>query len=147
MKVLDLQCQERHEFEGWFGSEHDFQQQLESGLLTCPVCNSSSVSKKPSAPRLNLLPAKADTPRSESNALALAPTPQAQAQLLQALRQMVSESEDVGDNFVSEARKMHAGAAPERSIRGQATPAQALELLEDGIPVLPLPGLLKEPLH
>ena len=147
MKVLDLHCQAQHEFEGWFASEAEFQQQLESGLLSCPVCSSTQVSKKLSAPRLNLAHAKPDQPLAEAKSTALAPTPQAQAELLQALRHMVSQSEDVGERFAQEARNMHLGDAPQRSIRGQATAEQTRELLEDGIPVLPLPDMLKQALH
>lgn len=54
MKVLDLQCAQHHVFEGWFGSEDDYQSQLTRGLLTCPMCGDASVTKKLSAPRLNL---------------------------------------------------------------------------------------------
>ncbi len=54
MKVLDLQCAQHHVFEGWFGSEDDFQSQLTRGLVTCPLCGDPSVTKKLSAPRLNL---------------------------------------------------------------------------------------------
>ncbi len=60
MKVLDLQCAQHHVFEGWFGSEDDYQSQLTRGLLTCPMCGDASVSKKLSAPRLNLNTARGD---------------------------------------------------------------------------------------
>lgn len=54
MRVFDLQCQLNHVFEGWFGSEEDYQQQKQRGLLQCPICNSHEIHKRLSAPRLNL---------------------------------------------------------------------------------------------
>jgi hypothetical protein len=70
-----------------------------------------------------------------------------QAQWLTALRQLVANTEDVGERFTDEARRMHCGEAKERSIRGQANATQTRELLDEGIVVLPLPNLLKDPLH
>lgn len=127
MKVLDLSCESGHTFEGWFESEQTYQSQRERNLIECPVCGSASVHKKLSAPRLNLL----------------------QAGMLQSMREMAAQTEDVGDLFAQEARKIHEGNAPARSIRGQASREEAVELLEDGIPVLPWlpPDCLKNPTH
>lgn len=146
MKVLDLECSFGHGFEGWFGSEQDFQEQLQLQLVQCPVCTDSAVRKRPSAPRLNL-----SHPRSTMDVAtaAVLPTPEqdAQAQVLRALRAMVQQSVDVGDRFADEARRMHTGEVEPANIRGQATLAQARELLADGVPILPVPDVLKEPLH
>ena len=68
MKVLDLQCSQSHQFEGWFGSEDDFQTQLSRGLVECPMCGQVDISKRLSAPRLNLLSSK--TSRTEGLSLA-----------------------------------------------------------------------------
>ena len=180
MKVLDLQCSDSHVFEGWFGSEEDFQSQLTRGLLTCPMCGDASVSKKLSAPRLNLHTARgerdavqaerADSDNATSAAgagtdVAVANTAapvlpslqdvanlepaQLQAALLKMVRHVVANTEDVGDSFPEEARKMHYGETEARNIRGHATPEETEELMEEGIAVmpLPLPDALKEPLQ
>jgi len=181
MKVLDLQCRHNHVFEGWFGSEEDFQSQLSRGLLTCPMCGDAHVTKMLSAPRLNLHTARGerDTSRTEASSPATdgmvsAPTPavgavadtatqtspnlqevanlepaQLQAALLKMVRHVMANTEDVGDSFPEEARKMHYGETEARNIRGHATPEETEELMEEGIAVmpLPLPDALKEPLQ
>ena len=143
MKVLDLHCRSEHVFEGWFASEEDFQSQLGKGLVQCPLCGDDQIQKRLSAPRLNL----------RASASARSPVPQLPsdasqaAAWLQRMRQAVAQSEDVGERFTEEARKMHWGEADQRPIRGQANIDQTLQLLEEGIPVLPLPPALKEPLQ
>lgn len=151
MKVLDLHCRSEHVFEGWFASEDDFQSQLGKGLVQCPLCGDDQIRKRLSAPRLNLrgsaptnLPEPAGEPPVSSQPSI--DTSQAAA-WLQRMRQAVARSEDVGERFVEEARKMHWGEADQRPIRGQANLDQTLQLLEEGIPVLPLPPALKEPLQ
>jgi hypothetical protein len=185
MKVLDLHCQHAHSFEGWFGSEDDFQSQLARGLVLCPMCGDATITKKLSAPRLNLLGTRAitaaqtaneqasqfakstgatemladsaaaqaaavsapdtmpDTNRALSSGQtpfmqAMAQDPQFQAAYLQMARTIMANTEDVGSQFAQEARKMHYGEANERPIRGQATRDETLELLDEGIEVLPL---------
>lgn len=177
MKVLDLQCPAQHAFEGWFASEDDFQSQLSRGLVECPLCADSQIVKMPSAPRLNLGghsapdPAAPSAERPADNGLtaprpveagpisaeAVAVAPQAQTQragaghagFLKALRQIVAQTENVGDRFALEARRMHYGEIEARSIRGQATHRETVDLLEEGIEVmpLPLPAALKETLQ
>lgn len=175
MKVLNLQCLQQHLFEGWFASEDDFQSQLARGLVECPMCCDRGIQKMPSAPRLNLGGHQVagsgaqDHPQqfSESTSrpeLALQPDaavgstsgatveqpghgPTEQAAFFTALRQMVANTEDVGDRFAHEARAMHYGDTQARSIRGQASPREAQELLQEGIDVLPLPPQLKETLQ
>ncbi len=142
MKVLDLQCSASHVFEGWFGSEEDFRSQLERGLVECPVCGDTHVTKKLSAPRLNLgasepaAPAAAPT---RQEVVAAAPAAELQAAYLRMVREVMAKTEDVGERFVEEARRMHYGETQERGIRGQATPDETKALLEEGIAVLPLP--------
>lgn len=175
MKVLSLRCGQHHPFEGWFGSEAEFQDQLGRGLLTCPLCGDAAVVKLPSAPRLNLGATEALTPKpvrdqaetQSSGAVAVldattrpeaAPLPEGRAAVaaaaahgavLQALRQLMRQTEDVGTAFADQAREMHHGEREPKAIRGQATLKQTRELLEEGIDVLPLPNLpgLKEPLQ
>jgi len=154
MKVLNLQCSQAHAFEGWFSSEGDFQDQLARGLLECPLCGDKAVVKLPSAPRLNLSGADgapAGEPAGQGGQAEVAALPPAamQAAWLHLARQVMAHTEDVGERFAEEARRIHYGEADERAIRGQATPRQTRELLDEGIAVLPLPlpKGLKEPLQ
>ena len=138
MKVLDLQCGEQHRFEGWFGSEDDFLDQCERGLVECPICGDASISKCLSAPRLNLGSARA-APPVVSELLALPEPAQAlQAAWLAVARKIVAATDDVGTRFAEEARKIHYGEVKERGIRGQASRAETEALIEEGIAVLPL---------
>jgi len=150
VKVLDLQCAHGHGFEGWFASEDEFQGQLARGLVECPLCATREVSKLPSAPRLNLSarPEKAPQPAQREEVVNL-PDASLQAAWLKMVRQVMAETEDVGERFAEEARRMHYGEAEARGIRGQASPQETEALLEEGIGVLPLPipKALKGPLQ
>lgn len=137
MKVLNLQCAHAHVFEGWFGSEEDFQGQLERGLVECPMCGDTGVQKLPSAPRLNL--GAAQPPAAPKQEVMSAPNAQLQAAWLQLVQKVMASTEDVGERFAEEARKIHYGETEERGIRGQASPEETKALLEEGISVLPLP--------
>ncbi len=167
MKVLDLQCRSQHSFEGWFGSEEDFQSQLKRGLVQCPICEDAQISKKLSAPRLNLKAAKdtvaAVTPESIANnddstrtspqkdlkissqehsdhpLQHLMRNPEFQEAYMKMAKEVLAKTEDVGTEFASEARKIHYGEEPERGIRGQVSRDEAMELLDEGIDVMPLP--------
>lgn len=148
MKVLDLQCAHQHVFEGWFGSEDDFHQQLERGLVSCPLCGDQRVEKKLSAPRLNLRagreePGTATRPEGVtlSNHPAQAELVALQGRMLKAMREIMVNTEDVGERFAEQARAMHHGEIERRNIRGQTSAAVALELLEEGVEVMPLPLL------
>jgi hypothetical protein len=136
MKVLNLQCRHAHAFEGWFASEEDFQGQLARGLVECPMCGDVEIAKMPSAPRLNLGAAEPAQPKQEVMA---APNAQLQAAWRQIVQQVMANTEDVGERFAEEARKIHYGESDERGIRGQATREETEALLEEGIGVLPLP--------
>lgn len=125
MIVFDLQCQDsRDVFEGWFSSNADFDEQTARGLVECPVCQSNRVVKAPMAPRVPMKASASDG--------ALAKLAAVQAALLK-------ESHWVGDRFAEEARAMHAGEAEPRPVHGQATPAEAKSLIDEGIPIAPLP--------
>ena len=140
MKVLDLQCPHDHRFEGWFASADDFESQSARKLVECPICGATEVSRLPSAPRLNLSGATAAQP---------AKVDEQQARMMRALREVLEKTENVGDRFAEEARRIHYNEAPARSIRGVTTPEDAKALVEEGIDVmpLPLPAVLKEPLQ
>ncbi len=153
MKVLDLQCQHHHSFEGWFASEDDFQSQNTRSLVECPLCGDHQITKMLSAPRLNLSGAsQALSPESsqasaqpssqalavESSAAAVMPL-EAQQAWLHMVQHVLAHTEDVGGQFAQEARKMHYGEAPERAIRGQVSKEETSALLDEGISVMPLP--------
>ncbi len=144
MKVLNLRCGEDHAFEGWFGSEDDFQSQAARGLIECPLCSDTTIEKRPSAPRLNVGHLREATP-----AAAPAPTVDAKSRWLHHLRRLVANTEDVGERFPEEARRIHYGETAERAIRGQASSAEAEALRDEGIEVVsvPIPAALKEPLQ
>lgn len=160
MKVYNLMCEEQgHSFEGWFGSEQDYQDQQQRQLLSCPLCGSLQIRRMPSAPRLNLKNAqKSAAPRLAAaspatsgassatsvaqDVAAMAPEEFAralQAQLLQLTRSLMAGTEDVGERFAEEARKIHYQESEARGIRGVLNVEQRAELEEEGIEVLPLP--------
>ena len=123
MIVFDLQCRDGGEtFEVWFRSSADYEEQREAGLVQCPVCQSANVGKAPMAPRV---------PRKGSD------NPFAKLAAMQA--EMLKESRWVGDQFVETARAMHTGEIEREQVHGNATLEQARSLVDDGIPVAPLP--------
>jgi len=127
-----LVCEHGHEFEGWFGSSGDFDDQAARGLLECPFCDSKAVRKQIMAP--SVVGAK-KTVQDEGAARA-----EMMMQAMGRLRQHVEENfDDVGDAFAQEARAIHEGRAEDRGIYGEATPKEVRDLVEDGVPVAPLP--------
>lgn len=145
MKVLNLQCAHGHGFEGWFASNEAFDTQLANGLVECPICGDTAIAKLLAAPRLNL--GHARSPGSGPSQAVADSTPE--ARWMNAIREVMAKTENVGERFADEARKIHYGEAEERGIRGQATREQAEALVEEGIAVmpLPLPAALKETLQ
>jgi hypothetical protein len=142
MKVLNLRCANGHGFEGWFASEDEFMSQNGRGLIECPLCADRIVSRLPSAPRLNL------SGQREPAELAAA-SPPLQAQWMQAVRHMLEHTDDVGERFPEEARRIHYGEIEARGIRGRANAEERRALLEEGIEVmsLPVPSALKGPVQ
>lgn len=144
MIVFDLSCTQGHRFEGWFGSSGDFEDQRARGLLACPNCGSGEVSKAPMAPAV---PAKGNSRQEalapETRPMANTPMPphvqQALSQLAKAQAEALKNSTWVGDRFAEETRKMHYGERDEAPIHGQASLAEAKALIEEGVPVAPLP--------
>jgi hypothetical protein len=173
MKVLDLRCAHGHRFEGWFGSEDDYLAQNGRGLVACPSCGDAHVTRLPSAPRLNLSGAREPAPKGPAKEQAPAPAsasaaapageaaattsahlphaPAALAELhaawLAATRRLVERTEDVGERFAEEARRIHYGETPERAIRGRTDARERAALADEGIEVftLPLPPGLDGP--
>lgn len=141
--VFELQCSQRHQFEGWFASPEAFERQHAASEIACPVCGDPDVRKVPSAriKRPKALPPERVQAASSaaSGAPAAVPAPKQQMTLAAFIDHVLVNSEDVGTRFADEARKIHHGDAPRRSIRGQSTAAETEALLEEGVPVIPLP--------
>jgi hypothetical protein len=157
MKVYNLACPLDHRFEGWFSSEEDCLAQQEKGILACPLCDSTEITRMPSAPHI----AKSISLKDESitslgspgtdlgslNGEVVALTgkdhsqleAQVQAAFLKGMRELMGRSEDVGNSFADEARKIHYKESPERSIRGQTTLDEAEALRDEGIEVMAVP--------
>ncbi|WP_432259648.1 DUF1178 family protein [Cupriavidus sp. TMH.W2] len=148
MKVLDLRCARDHRFEGWFASEEDAQSQISRDLVQCPVCGDHAVSRLPSAPRLNLSGATAREGSARPAQPAAAPVT-LQTLYMKAVKQVLAQTEDVGDRFAEEARRMHYDEAPERGIRGSASAEEVQALADEGIETFPLvvPDALKQTAH
>jgi hypothetical protein len=147
MKVLNLGCSQNHLFEGWFASVDDFESQSARGLMACPLCGDHTVTRLPSAPRLNMSKARDPAPVAKP---ADAPVEMTmQAAWLHAVRHVMANTVDVGERFAEEARRIHYGEVGVRPIRGQATRDEAKELIDEGIDVMsiPLPPALKGPLQ
>ena len=133
MIIFDLKCTPQgHVFEAWFGSNEDYEGQRARGLVACPVCGAGEVDKAPMAPRVGASGNRGEELAPEAVKAALAGMAEAQKKLLE-------QSEHVGDRFPDEARAIHLGEAEGRAIHGRATPQQAEDLRDEGIPVAPLP--------
>jgi hypothetical protein len=152
MKVYNLACPLDHRFEGWFASEEDCLAQQDKGMLACPVCDSTEITRMPSAPHIAKSSSAVISVSEDINAgagsgevVALTGNDhshleaQVQAAFLKGMRELMGKSEDVGAAFAEEVRKIHYKEAPERSIRGQTTLDEAESLREEGIEVLAVP--------
>jgi len=140
MIVFDLHCADSHRFEGWFGSAKDFASQKKRGLINCPTCGNTDISKGLSAPRLNMgAQAPAAAPQKTPDMEGKDPFAVAQMLYSRMLDEILTKSEDVGTQFPDEARKIYYKKSPGRAIRGQATPQEHDELVEEGIPVARFP--------
>jgi len=132
--VFELICADRHRFEGWFASAGDFEGQKARGLLSCPVCSDSGIEK--------LLTAKIGRPETEPSRertqLPVAPAAQPR-NLHEVIDYILLNTENVGEDFPAEARRIHHKEVPQRNIRGVATGEETRALLEEGIAVMPLP--------
>jgi hypothetical protein len=152
MKVLNLRCANGHGFEGWFASDDEFMDQNGRGLIECPLCSDRVVSRLPSAPRLNLSGAREATAVAKPSETAehADPVPaDLQATWLKAVHHMLANTEDVGERFAEEARRIHYGESENRGIRGEASLEERQSLHEEGIEVMaiPVPRALKGPIQ
>ena len=135
MIQYSLKCENDHSFDSWFASADAYDKLADNGMVSCAVCGSTKVSKAIMAPRVRTTKGK------EAPVAPTLPTEKSAAeQAMAEMRAQVEQnSEYVGTNFATEARSMHLGDAPERAIFGEAKPEEAKSLIEDGIPVTPLP--------
>ena len=129
-----LACDQGHPFEGWFSVSSDYDDQRERGAIECPYCGSREIAKQIMAPAI--AGTKAQTG-------GVSATPEMRAMMMEAMgrvRAHVEENFDyMGDSFAAEARAIHEGRSEERGIYGEATPTEVKSLVEDGVPVAPLP--------
>ena len=153
MKVFNLACAQDHRFEGWFASEAEYERQHAQALVECPLCGSHDIRKLLSAPRLNLSPRQSDTAAPSASAReGRSPGPglsELQALWIQMARHIVANTEDVGERFAEEARRMHYDETEHRGIRGVASAEETAALADEGIEVMafPLPDLAKGPVQ
>lgn len=129
----NLICIHDHEFEGWFSSSSDYDEQAASGLLSCPSCGTKKVEKAIMAPAVKT--ARKSEARDEKTAMAMT------AMAAKIRSEIGKNCDNVGDNFAEEARAIHYGEKPERGIYGSATPEQTAELKDEGIEAHPLPDV------
>ena len=126
-----LRCDQGHDFEGWFRSSDGFETMRAAGQVACTICGSVQVEKALMAPRV----AQGDAPAADLHS----PRDPREAALEKLRQQVEANSDYVGMSFAAEARAMHEGEKPERAIHGEAKLEDAKKLIEDGIPVAPLP--------
>jgi hypothetical protein len=134
-----LKCQGDHGFDSWFASAEAFQALHSAGQLSCPVCGGTEVRKDLMAPSVR--PARKAAPTDAPRPDLSAPASELEAKIAALKKQIEANSEYVGMNFAAEARAMHAGDAPDRPIHGEAKPEEARAMIEEGLPVAPLPFL------
>jgi len=143
--IFDLTCAHGHRFEGWFASADDFERQAKAVMVRCPVCDDASVVRVPSA-KVHVGRATVDAPSAaeapEEGAVSGLPE-----ELINKLREIVRNTENVGRRFPEEARKIHYAEVPPRPIRGQASKDDADALREEGIDFASLPPFLTRQHH
>jgi hypothetical protein len=138
-----LKCDAEHSFDSWFQNAEGFAALQASGALACPVCGSVTVEKSLMAPAVRPArkAAQPDAPALTDKPSLAAPASELEAAMAELKLQIEANSDYVGMNFAAEARAMHAGEAPERPIHGEAKPEEARKMMEEGLPVAPLPFL------
>lgn len=148
MIVFDVSCSNEHVFEGWFKDTDSFEEQVEAGAVTCPVCGDADVRKALMAPNVAGIRKGKDDAATTSSASGAAMGPQDEklnefVEAMHELKKHVEENSDyVGDKFPEEARKIHYGETEARSIHGEASPDEAAELIDEGVDFhrIPWPG-------
>ena len=134
-----LKCADGHGFDSWFQSADAFDKLAAGGMVTCPSCGSTDVQKAIMTPRVRPARKAAAVPEGPEDKPLAAPASKEEAALAKLRKEIEANADYVGVEFASEARAMHDGDIPERAIYGEARPEDARKLLEDGVPVAPLP--------
>ncbi|HHI81754.1 MAG TPA: DUF1178 family protein [Rhizobiales bacterium] len=136
-----LKCAEGHTFDSWFQSAAAFEKLISTGMLTCAVCGGTQVQKAVMMPQIRPARKAAEPgpPATPASASLREPVGPAERELAELRRKIEQNSDYVGKDFASEARAMHDGDVPLRSIYGEARADEAKKLIEDGVPVAPLP--------
>ena len=141
MIKFSLACETGHEFDGWFGSSEDYETQQKRGLIACPVCDTTKVSKSLMAPSVSTARKK----ESRNQAIAVATAHHAKTEMMAKLREIRDEitknADNVGEKFPEEARKIHYGESEKRAIYGEAGLQDVKELVDEGVEIAPLPAL------
>ncbi len=141
MVIYNLLCKKKHSFEGWFPSFEEFQKQADKKLISCPTCGTTKVEKLPHACAVHVKKAQPAPPAKTAEVTPPAPPTAAEfKEMLIKVHHYVKQNfEDVGPRFAEEAKQIHKGEAEERPIHGTATGEEVKELVEEGIPCIPLP--------
>ncbi len=147
MVIYDLHCENSHEFEGWFKNADELKSQQSSGMLTCPVCNTSEISKKVTASKIgrksNVPSASATAPQAVASGAPAGSGERSYEQLQSMLGQVHKYIDgnftDVGNKFADEALKIHRGEKDAANIRGTASKSELKELAQEGVSALPIP--------
>ncbi len=156
MIVFDLKCEQNHQFESWFRSSDAYSEQLAAGLVECPYCGSIDIGKAVMSPNVGakgnqerrraIVPSATIEASAASAAMAVSSETRELAkkatEAIEKFQKHIEKScENVGENFAEEARKIHYGETDERGIYGETSIEEAQELLEEGVDVMPLPGV------
>ncbi len=140
MIVLNLTCSNSHHFEGWFASNEEYQRQSARQLVSCPYCADMTISKMPTAPHVR------KTGVEDASQISAKDIPEV-TRLVTAIDNLVRNSENVGDKFPEEARKIHYQEVPARNILGIASSEETRALLDEGISLISLPNLLRKDMN
>lgn len=139
MIQYSLSCENSHRFDAWFRNAAAYDEQVERGIVTCPICSTQAVTKALMAPAVS-------TKKADKVSLSVGHPEQEQLRAaMKSLRdKVVSEADYVGDKFAEEARKIHENEVEPRGIYGEATREEVTSLVEDGVDFMPLPNLPEE---
>ena len=141
MILFDLKCENGHQFEAWFPSSSKYDDQIKRNLVTCPYCNTNKVKKSLMAPNINL---GKNSNKSKKDFEKVFAKNNVEKQIKKIKKLIEKNTDNVGDKFAEEARKIYYGEKKVRPIRGQTSKSEAKELIEEGIPFSSLPWTSKE---
>ena len=146
---FSLICKKNHEFEGWFRTSKDYDSQIKQGLISCPFCNDTSISKALMAPavrsskktHVEKLPSNENEKNNKTENKSLIKDDNIRVALRNFRSYIEKNCEDVGDNFAKEARLISKGESKERSIYGKVNNEDAEKLLDEGIEINAIPWI------